>query len=510
MYPRLPGAGLQRELRTVFSSLCVDETPMVRRAVCAEFPAFVAVVAEEDVVSDLLGAFARLSKDDQDSVRLICVDACVALLGVFRRHDAVHRLLPFVFALCTDRSWRVRYVVADRFPQVLAAIGAGTLTGDEVADCYNKLLLDPENEVRTAAARQLYSTCELLGADRTSRCLLKAVKQLATDTCQFTRAALGKEIMFLALVLSNKDFLAHILPLFLLMLKDTHSQVRINLISRLEFVQPVLGEDTLAQALLPAVCQLALDPQWRVRLAIIQHVPRLAAQLGARFFEVKLADLAMSWVGDTVACVRDAAGNNFMQLTQVFGSPWCVRHLVPRLDHLSTRKSFLYRVTALSILQTLLRVIRLDSACQHLLPILTRLAEDAVPNVRFVAIKAIRVLLCRLDGRPLPPMQGPNDAVLAASPQADEETTRSQNNASRATSAPIPVRSATKSGTELGEPLADIEADTRAETDRTTRATEEARRARAAIWARVGSLTEDQDRDVAYAATQLQEEVRGG
>lgn len=41
----------------------------------------------------------------------------------------------------------------------------------------------------------------------------------------------------------------------------------------------VMGVDSLSQSLLPAIMELAEDRQWRVRLAIIEHIPLLASQV---------------------------------------------------------------------------------------------------------------------------------------------------------------------------------------------------------------------------------------
>lgn len=48
----------------------------------------------------------------------------------------------------------------------------------------------------------------------------------------------------------------------------------------------MIGIELLAQSLLPAIGELAGDKHWRVRLAIINHIPRLAAQLGVDYFQV--------------------------------------------------------------------------------------------------------------------------------------------------------------------------------------------------------------------------------
>lgn len=60
------------------------------------------------------------------------------------------------------------------------------------------------------------------------------------------------------------------------------------LLAPLPQVNSVIGVDLLAQSLLPAIEELAEDKHWRVRLAILEHIPLLAAQLGSEFFQVGL------------------------------------------------------------------------------------------------------------------------------------------------------------------------------------------------------------------------------
>jgi HEAT repeat len=70
------------------------------------------------------------------------------------------------------------------------------------------------------------------------------------------------------------------------LLKDEASEVRLNIISKLDKVNDgfalltvVIGIELLSQSLLPAIIALAEDKQWRVRLAIIENIPLLANQL---------------------------------------------------------------------------------------------------------------------------------------------------------------------------------------------------------------------------------------
>lgn len=64
--------------------------------------------------------------------------------------------------------------------------------------------------------------------------------------------------------------------------------MRLNIVAHLGEVNSVIGVDLLAQSLLPTILELANDGKWRVRQAIIDHMPMLATQLGSTFFNDRL------------------------------------------------------------------------------------------------------------------------------------------------------------------------------------------------------------------------------
>jgi hypothetical protein len=96
-------------------------------------------------------------------------------------------------------------------------------------------------------------------------------------------------------------------------------------------VNQVIGIDLLAQSLLPAIEELAEDKHWRVRLAIIEHIPLLASQLGAEFFQEKLGGQVIKWLEDQVASIREAATKALSKIAAEFGSDWAKEHLVPQV-----------------------------------------------------------------------------------------------------------------------------------------------------------------------------------
>ncbi len=107
----------------------------------------------------------------------------------------------------------------------------------------------------------------------------------------------------------------------------------------------VIGIELLSQSLLPAIVQLAEDKQWRVRLAIIEYIPLLASQLGVDFFDEKLSTLCMSWLGDTVFSIREAATQNLKKLTEVFGVEWASEAIIPKVMAMGQHPNYLYRMT---------------------------------------------------------------------------------------------------------------------------------------------------------------------
>ena len=189
--------------------------------------------------------------------------------------------------------------------------------------------------------------------------ILGPIKELVSDPNPQVRAAFGENLSGLAPIMGKDATIEHLLPMFLQMLKDDDSKVRLNIISRLElvnegrptyphkFLTVVIGIELLSQALLPAIVELAEDKNWRVRLAIITQIPLLAKQLGVAFFDEKLAQLSMNWLSDPVYSIREAATVNLESLTKEFGAEWAKLTILPRVLQMAHSPNYLYRMTVL-------------------------------------------------------------------------------------------------------------------------------------------------------------------
>ncbi|KAK6523250.1 Polyamine N-acetyltransferase 1 [Orbilia ellipsospora] len=397
----------QESLRSHFGQLVHDDTPMVRRASATALAKFAKHMTAEIIVAEILSLFQHLAQDDQDSVRLLTVEILISIAEVIPQdQQASHTiLLTTLTNLIGDKSWRVRYMVADRFEKLAKAVGDEVIR-KELVSAFVKLLKDTEAEVRTAIAGQIPGFCGLLDRETLLNEIMTSVEDLVTDSSQHVRAALGTQISGLAPILGKEETIAHLLPMFLQMLKDEFPDVRLHIISKLELVNEVIGIELLSQSLLPAIVQLAEDKQWRVRLAIIEYIPLLASQLGVEFFDEKLGGLCMGWLGDTVFSIREAATTNLKKLTEVFGVDWAKNTIIPKVMNMGVHPNYLYRMTTCFAISTLAPVVSLEVIKEKIIPVITQLVEDPIPNIRFNVAKSYGALLDVLrslpeDGSPL-------------------------------------------------------------------------------------------------------------
>lgn len=384
----------QEQLRQQFSQLVHDETPMVRRQAATNMAKFVKEMTAPVVVEDMIPMFQHLVQDDQDSVRLLTVEILIAIAEVVpKEQQSSHGvLLSSLRSLIEDKSWRVRYMIADRFEKIAKAVDDEVVSRDLVP-AFVKLLKDGEAEVRTAVAGQIPGFCALVDKNTLLNDIMETVENLVSDSSQHVRAALGTQISGLAPILGKQETIDHLLPMFLQMLKDEFPEVRLHIISKLELVNQVIGIELLATSLLPAIVQLAEDKQWRVRLAIIGHMPLLASQLGVEFFDDKLSSLCMGWLGDTVFSIREAATHNLKRLTEVFGVDWASEAIIPKVMAMGAHPNYLYRMTTCFAISTLASAVTMDVIAKSILPMLEQLTGDNIPNIRFNIAKTYSVII---------------------------------------------------------------------------------------------------------------------
>lgn len=442
-FSKISNPTMQLDHLTYFANLCKDDAPMVRRIASRNLGSLLHTVVvtigpsslrERGVVWDvLLNLYESLAGGDQpDSVRLHTTQNCVMLGQTMtlikeqvsksssssvsslevgevleRINMIVKRVLPLIVATIDDRSWRVRWTAASKFAAVVQAFSTLDGTMDALVSAYEKLLQDPEAEVRTAATFNLSEVAKvealvnpagLMGGGDVN-CdsrrisvalrLVKRIIQLTEDDSENVRVALASVATDMAPVLGKDATIKTLLPPMLLLLRDSTSEVRLSIISSLSMLNEVIGAELLIEAILPAILDLSEDSKWRVRLAVIDRMPLLAKKLGHAFFTDRLLSLCVGWLGDDISSIREAAAKNLKELTTLLGSEWAVQNLLPRVKEVMENPSYLRRMNAVQAIAQMAIVMDESSAQWEILPLLLEMHCDPVPNVRFNVAKGL-------------------------------------------------------------------------------------------------------------------------
>lgn len=398
LIPSVCQRAFSEEMLREFVELCGDETPMVRRSAIIAISE-VSKVIPVNKLRDVLDAFRRLARDEQDSVRILTIPTAMTLARDVLKNpqESYNALFPEIRACLDDPSWRVRVTVAGAIEEIF--LHTPEKVHQQVFDMYVKLLSDLEAEVRTVAVAKLALVC----AVRPDRSLLNliapALTKLTRDDSDAVRAALAESLTKASPVCGGSLTADALLPFILKLLRDSVVSVRLRVVSNLEHITPLLKLDEMKPAVLPAIVELATDRQWRVRISVLEYAPGLAKSLGDIIFKDELLPVVMRWLCDPVFKVREAAASNLSKLAVQLGPDSTVSHIVPGIADLTRNNNYLYRMTALMAIGSIAQTVSERVIVEKLLPLVKALVCDVVPNVRFNSALSLQELLKKMTKR---------------------------------------------------------------------------------------------------------------
>ncbi|OAF71343.1 Protein phosphatase PP2A regulatory subunit A [Intoshia linei] len=404
----------QSEFRNLYISLLQDPVAMVRRATVSRFTNFIKVVDFRHVYEELVPIFQTLISDGQDSVRFMVAEEFADAIKILVPSEVfdetnetsdiqerkkciiddnlVEKFFNFLEDLVNDCSWRVRCVIAKNIFKFQESFGK-CLSNEKIAKCYGKLLKDDEPEVKSAAS---LSFTDFMNAVREEEregiytsIFSECIVALSSDVNEYVKISLSSVIMKLSKTMGIDFTISDLLPIYLQLLKDECSNVRLNIISNLNYVNNVIGMTQLTECLLPAMFDLANDEKWRVRLAILTLTPVLASQLGEEFFNKEFLSICFKWLDDPVYEIRRSAAITFDEIIQNYGKDWANEKVVPQLVlKLETSSNYLRRLSIINCLAVISEPCGTEIVENNIIPALIKLTEDKISNVRFNVCKA--------------------------------------------------------------------------------------------------------------------------
>ena len=152
--------------------------------------------------------------------------------------------MPYLKKFAVDKSWRIRYLVADKIMDITNVIGIENAR-EHLTTYYCQFLEHTESEVRTAAVRRLSDFGMILDAQFLISTIIPSLQKLKTDQFTYVRQALAENLVSISPIIEKSATNEHILPIFLELLRDESSDVRLNLFKRLEELNKVIGLENL-------------------------------------------------------------------------------------------------------------------------------------------------------------------------------------------------------------------------------------------------------------------------
>ncbi|OMJ76495.1 hypothetical protein SteCoe_24117 [Stentor coeruleus] len=390
-YPR---AGAMREkLRNKFLELSHEDTPMVRRAAVIEMRRFSRVLEKAFLVSDIIPDLRNLAQDEQDQVRTLCIDSLIEVAKLLSKEENKLHTLPLILVIGDDKSWKVRYHFAQKFPVVAEALGRD-ITESSLIQTFVQLLRDNEADVKTTALDSLKSTLHFISRDRVQTLVFPIIESIVSDNslppkvkknCAAAVADLGASL--------GKDFASSkLMPIVMSLINDENIDVKINMVQGLGKLAVTVGNDMMTPSLCSILMTLSKDsPQWRLRESVIRSCVTICKQLGDEIFTRSLQDIYFNFFIDPVSEVRNSGVETLTEIIIELGDEWVIAELLPKLQDIYHQRNFITRITVLHALS------KLNLTVDQMSTMIYFAAKDNVPNVRLVLCKVMKEIGSRTD-----------------------------------------------------------------------------------------------------------------
>ena len=114
------------------------------------------------------------------------IESCVVFAKHLNNQKINQHLIPYIKKFAVDKSWRIRYLVADKLMLITNEIGVETAR-EHLTTYYVQFLEDTESEVRTAAVRRLSDFGKILTPDVLIKSVIPNLKKLQDDQFSYVR-----------------------------------------------------------------------------------------------------------------------------------------------------------------------------------------------------------------------------------------------------------------------------------------------------------------------------------
>lgn len=277
---------------------------MIRRAVSSGLGQLSNKMKSDMFLTEMLPVLKNLVNDDQDSVRVLCIDSIVQISKVFTKELNKSNIIPILIHMIRDRAWKVRIKIANNFANLAEAMSTD-ISDSSLLNIFSSLLSDPEGEVRTAATQNFSKFLKFVSPNKYGT-ITNLVLELTRDTVTQVRVAAFEILAIVAQGLSKDEVRSKLVDSILNSIKtESDYEVKIEHMKALTACGMTMGSDFCAKLTNNDITSLLKEKNWRVRKEVYTMLADVAVKIGSnQVFEVHFQDFFLSYLNDQVYQVR--------------------------------------------------------------------------------------------------------------------------------------------------------------------------------------------------------------
>jgi serine/threonine-protein phosphatase 2A regulatory subunit A len=287
---------------------------MIRRAITTTLGKLSSKMKSDLFVQEMVPILKNLVNDDQDSVRVLCIDSIVEISRNFNRDLNKTTIVPILIHMVRDRAWKVRIKISNNFAGLAEAMKQ-EIADSTLLNIFSSLLGDAEGEVRTAATQNYGKFLAYVSASKYVQ-VIPQVLELLRDTIPLVRVAAFEIVSRISGGLPKDEVKGKLINAILDQFKtENDNEVKIEMARALTACGVAMGTDFFTKITNQDVANLLKQPSWRVRKEIYTMIIEVSVNSKSnQLFEVHFQEFFLSYLSDKVFQVR-MHGNSLLPVT---------------------------------------------------------------------------------------------------------------------------------------------------------------------------------------------------
>lgn len=288
---------------------------MIRRSVAIGLGKLSTKMKVDTYVQEILPLLKNLVNDDQDSVRLLCIESIVDISASFSRDLNKANIIPILIHMIRDRAWKIRMMISKNFGKIAEAMST-EIADNSLINIFSSLLSDPEGEVRCSATQNFVSFLKQVSKSKYP-VMVPHLQELVKDSLPLVRVAAYEIVTLISEHLPKTEVKEKLIDGLISSFKtEKDNEVKIEMGRALTSCGLAMSTDFFTKVTNSDLTSLLKERSWRVRKEIYTMIVTLSVNSkSSQLFEVNFQEHFLTYLTDQAYQVR-MHGNSLLPVNK--------------------------------------------------------------------------------------------------------------------------------------------------------------------------------------------------